>query len=385
MVRFDPADAFDDEKPDAELRVDAPMAALRRLARETLEPSREPPNQLLERVFPHWARLVSQRTENPDAAFGADVARGAANSCAADVSSGAGNIRAAFAAGASLALLDQALRANPPFAGVLRQRLALRAASACARIARHREDESALRDAEHLAPAVGETLTSPAGRIHRLWRSFAARPVRFDRTSLRSAADLLELPQVLDLESLVGALQTVVRSAENPLTAAARAASTILRALAGAPGADAEILALWLGDLVLANRLGWAAPIPLVATAIAHPSVRSESGRRPRPDDAGWPQSCARATALAAQDAYVMAGDLARRSERLLSVAPKLRAKGAGRVVALLLADDCVAAARAARASGLSDRAGRRLFDRLTELGVVREFSGRLSFRLYGL
>ena len=62
---------------------------------------------------------------------------------------------------------------------------------------------------------------------------------------------------------------------------------------------------------------------------------------------------------------------------------PKLRAKGARRVVELLLADDA-APARAA-SGGLSDRAARRLFDRLVELGAVRELSGRPTFRLYGL
>ena len=59
----------------------------------------------------------------------------------------------------------------------------LRAATACAALARHREDSSALRDAEHLSPnAGGNAPTSPAGRIHRLWRGFAARPVGFDAT-----------------------------------------------------------------------------------------------------------------------------------------------------------------------------------------------------------
>ena len=95
--------------------------------------------------------------------------------------------------------------------------------------------------------------------------------------------------------------------------------------------------------------------------------------------------SVARAYARAAQEAYALAGELSRRSETLLRVAPKLRAKKAARVVDLLLADDCVSAARAAKTAGLSDRAARRLFDRLVALGAVRELSGRANFRLYGL
>jgi Protein of unknown function (DUF1403) len=62
-----------------------------------------------------------------------------------------------------------------------------------------------------------------------------------------------------------------------------------------------------------------------------------------------------------------------------------LRAKGAARVVELLLADDALAPSRAAKAARLSDRAARRLFERLMELDALRELSGRPSFRLYGL
>ena len=68
----------------------------------------------------------------------------------------------------------------------------LRAAAACAALARHREDSSALRDAEHLSPnAGGNAPTSPAGRIHRLWRLFALRPIaarRADDTNRRRSA-----------------------------------------------------------------------------------------------------------------------------------------------------------------------------------------------------
>jgi hypothetical protein len=51
----------------------------------------------------------------------------------------------------------------------------------------------------------------------------------------------------------------------------------------------------------------------------------------------------------------------------------------------MLLQDDCVSPARAAKWAKLSDRGARRLFDRLIELGAVRELTGRANFRLYGL
>jgi hypothetical protein len=308
--------------------------------------------------------------------------------------------------------LDQTVHADPAFAGALRQRLALRAATACASLLRLREDENALRDAEHLAPQhlapFGETAqTSPAGRIHRLWRLFAARPLRLDAPTLRRATDLLDLPDDACVDGLASAVHDIVTGAEHPLAAAARASAAVFAQLQWAPPAGddvssaghrpyAEILALWVADLALAKRLGWEAPVPLLATTIAHPSLRSMSSggasnsraagrRRPRPDDADWFCSCASAYAIAAQEAFSLASDLARRSEKLFVVAPKLRAKGAGRVVDLLLADDAVSPARAARAGSLSDRAARRLFDRLVELGAVRELSGRPTFRLYGL
>ncbi len=159
-----------------------------------------------------------------------------------------------------------------------------------------------------------------------------------------------------------------------------------MKLLMGAPLVDAEIFALWLADLALATRLGWAAPVPLLATAIAHPSLRrGPAGKRPRPGDPDWADALVRAYALAAREAYALAVELTRRSQSLLASAPKLRAKGAGRVVELLLTDDAVSPARAAKAARLSDRASRRLFDRLVELGAARELSGRPSFRLYGL
>jgi hypothetical protein len=330
----------------------------------------------LEQVFPSWARPPKEPAVGADAGF-----------------------EAAFLAGAGLALLDQILRLDPPFAGALRQRLALRAATACAALARHRENSSALRDAEHLISGAGaDAPTSPAGRIHRLWRLFASRPLRLDAPTLRAAADLLHLAEGANFDGLAAALRDLTAGAEHPLAAAVGASAAAMKLFRDAPaptGADvssagnnpdAEIFALWAADLALARRLGWDAPVPLLATAITHPSSRrGGAGKRPRPGDPDWADALVCAYALAARDAFALAGELSRRSRALLTAQPKLRAKGAGRVIELLLDDDAVSPARAAKLARLSDRAARRLFDRLIELGAARELSGRPNFRLYGL
>ena len=251
-------------------------------------------------------------------------------------------------------------------------------------MARLREDASGLRDAEHLAPVGGET--SSAGRVHRLWRLFASRPLRLDAPTLRMAADLLDLSDGVNFEAFADALRDIVADAVHPHAAAAGASAVALKLLCVAPPVDAEIFALWLPDVALAQRLGWDAPVPLLATAITDASLRrGTAGKRPRPGDADWADAAAGAYAIAARDVFVLAGELSRRSQALLAVQPKLRAKGAGRVVELLLDDDAVSPARAAKSARLSDRAARRLFDRLVELGAVRELSGRPNFRLYGL
>jgi hypothetical protein len=83
---------------------------------------------------------------------------------------------------------------------------------------------------------------------------------------------------------------------------------------------------------------------------------------------------------LRAIDLFV---ELGRRADRLLAVAPTLRAKAADAVVERLLSDDAIFASE--NIAGMSDRGLRRLFDRLVELGAVRELSGRPAFRIYGL
>ncbi len=161
-----------------------------------------------------------------------------------------------------------------------------------------------------------------------------------------------------------------------PVVAAeAAAAVTALRA-------DAEPLALLCADAALAGALSWPTALPLLASELFERRATGE-GRRPRPGEAGWMKLVALSYARAALAALDLAHDLSRRAARLTEAAPKLRAKGKTGAIEALLADDAVSAA--APIACLSDRARRRLFDRLVSLSAARELTGRPTFRLYGL
>ena len=284
-----------------------------------------------------------------------------------------------FAAGAGLALLDAYLRAEPPAAGALRSRLALQSAAASAKILRLNADAAALRD---LRFAVGDP-GGPAANLLSLWRDGAGRPPSLDPGRIRDVAARLDL--AVDPNGLAASLRACAGEGD-PVSAAAKAAALTFSTLPDAPPAEAEILALWAFDMVIAIRLRWPRPVPLIATKILDPTLRFPSaGRRPRPGDPAWPNAAAGAIALAAASALDLAADLSRRSNTLIAVAPKLRSKPAQKIVDLLLAQDCVSPAEAARHAPMTGRAARRLFDRLVSLGAARELSGRPTFRLYGL
>ncbi|RUW04303.1 DUF1403 family protein, partial [Mesorhizobium sp. M1A.F.Ca.IN.022.05.2.1] len=106
-------------------------------------------------------------------------------------------------------------------------------------------------------------------------------------------------------------------------------------------------------------------------------------GKRIRPGQEGFERAVCLALVQGAAEACRLAAELSRRSEKLLAVAPKLRSKGAGDVVFLLLNEDAVAGSLTTK--NLSRFAARRLFERLQQLEAVRELSGRASFRLFGL
>jgi hypothetical protein len=284
-----------------------------------------------------------------------------------------------FFAGAGLALLDAHLRCDPPAAGALRSRLALQSAAASAKILRLNADAGALRD---LRFAIGDA--GPAARLLQLWRELAGRPPSLNANRIRDAAAALDV-RTSNAAGLVESLLDRVREGD-PVSAASSAAASAFSFFPDAPAAETEVLALWVFDLVLAIRLRWPRPAPLIATKVLDPSLRSDGGgRRPRPGEPGWESNAAAAIALAAAACLDLAADLSRRSDALIAVAPKLRAKPAAKIVDLLLAEDCVSPAEAARRGQMTDRAARRLFDRLVRLGAAREFSRRPTFRLYGL
>ncbi len=251
---------------------------------------------------------------------------------------------AAFAAGAALHALDQIVRANVPWFGVLRARLALKAASVFAKLLRQKADEAALRDAQHLTRPGDDP--GPSGRLHRLLRQLSLRPTR-------QADDVLPL---LEVE------------------------------LRGAPVA-AELLCLIEADLALAQKLGWATPLLLHAGMVLDPALRQGlDGRRPRADRPEWERTRDHALLVAVSACHAEAVALARRAEALAVAAKNLRTRDEGRGLALVLADDAVAPwTMVGRAGFGSDRAARRFCETLTAQGALRLLTDRPTFRLYGL
>ncbi|MCO5066762.1 MAG: DUF1403 family protein [Rhizobiaceae bacterium] len=285
---------------------------------------------------------------------------------------------AAFRAGAALGALDTLARAQPSWAGVWCQRLALNCAAASMRLAGRAEDAAALRDAWHLRPAGADP--GPAGAIFGAWRQLAVQPPIASPDRLEKIVDQLGLHW--DGAALDDLCTEIEKLAASQRPAPFAAASIAAHVVAMRP--DAELFAWWLADLVLAQSLRWPRPLPLMMAQAFGPAFRGEArGKRIRPGEKSFERAVCIALAQAAADACRLAAELSRHAEKLLAVTPKLRAKGAGDVIFLLLSEDAVSGSLTTK--NLSRFAVRRLFERLQQLDAVRELSGRTSFRLFGL
>ncbi|WP_184878043.1 DUF1403 family protein [Mesorhizobium sangaii] len=288
---------------------------------------------------------------------------------------------AAFYAGAALTSLDQLVRSDPPWAGAWRQRLALKSAVAAVRLAARGEDEAALRDVWHLRQPGADP--GPAGTILDAWRRLASQPPVIDGERLVKVMELLGLRWDDAFADLPGMIRDMLGERRPAPFAAAAIASHVI---ALSPGS--EVLAWWLADLVVAQKLRWPRPVPLLMAQAFAPALRSQGTRaaatKIRPgEQKEFERAVCLAVAQGAAEACRLGTELGRRAGRLMAVAPKLRAKGAGEVIFLLLNEDAVSGSLATK--NLSRFGARRLFERLQKFEAVRELSGRPTFRLFGL
>lgn len=285
----------------------------------------------------------------------------------------------AFQSGAMCAVLNTLV--TDPESGVpvplLANHLAAQAAEATSKLEGRMARAAELRDAFYLTPA-GEA-RGPDGDLLDFWRQAARlRPGRGDRqagiAALVGQGFAEHSAHWIDRGSALA--QT-----HGPLAGCAAVLEGVFQA-----DSRAERVACLASDLVLASALRWKTVLPVTAPRLTKTIVRQLV--------AGEPEArlAAQRTILSTlQDAIRLARMLARCAAALTRVAPKLRAKGAEAAVALFLKETAVSPGSMlspviqGTRCAMTDRAARRLCDRLVSLGVVHELTGRSTFRLYGI
>ncbi|APH74977.1 hypothetical protein BSQ44_25875 (plasmid) [Aquibium oceanicum] len=288
----------------------------------------------------------------------------------------------ALAAGAAIGALDAVVRRQERWSGAWRQRLALAAAAVTTKQAGRAEDEGQLRDAI-LLTRPGDDV-GPAGRMFSGWRRLAGTPAE-KLLTVASIGTVLDDFGIAHDDAAIGDLAHELRQ---------NFSAGVVGLLTGAFAAAerhgfGRVAGAWFADALVAQRLGWAHAVPLLgreASLGARTSLRRSAASAVVTSietDAERVITLLAAQARAPLRAIDLFAELGRRADRLLGVAPKLRARAADAVVERLLSDDAMVASQ--QIAGMSDRGLRRLFDRLVELGAVRELSGRSTFRIYGL
>lgn len=285
----------------------------------------------------------------------------------------------AFRSGAALTVLDQLL--SDPRHGVpvrlLANHLALKAATATSKLEGRLARAADIRDAYHLTPP-GET-RGPDGDLLAFWRK--ATRIRLTGRDWRDALGGLTGPDLVAEADTWLSAGKVRAQTDGPLTACV----SVLRAVLEVDD-RAERVACLLSDIVLARTLGWTSLLPITAQYLTKAMLRDliEDGQ-------GAELIVQQRLLESVEDTIRLARDLAVRAAALHVIAPKLRAKGSESAVALFLSEDAVAPSTMLSPTiqgttiPMTDRAARRFCDRLVELGVAREVTGRPTFRLYGI
>lgn len=285
----------------------------------------------------------------------------------------------AFLSGASFATLDSILVQSGSLVPrtLLANTLALKAAVATSKIEGRMAREADIRDAFHLTP-VGDA-KGPDGEMLAFWGDTTR--VRLKRSDWQDQLKG-QVPEGFE-DEITGLVTDSLEAAQmfGPMAGATKMLKSVL-----AIDVRAERLACQFADIVLARFFGWCQPMPLVALHLTKAQCRAIV------DGAGEAELSVQNSILkAVQTTILLARKLTRRAEALRAIAPKLRAKGSDEAVALFLTECAVAPSDLTEMGGgqsqsdMSPRAARRFCDRLVELGVVKELTGRSSFRLYGI
>ena len=282
----------------------------------------------------------------------------------------------AFRSGAALTVLDQLIgdfRHGVPVK-LLANRLALSAATATSKLEGRLARQADIRDAYHLTPP-GEA-RGPDGDLLAFWRDMVL-------LRLNGPGEIADLIGPDRAEDIAGCLDAGLERARThgPLAGCV----FVLRAVLEADD-RAERIACLLSDVVMARALNWKQVLPVTAQRLTKAVLRDLTA-----EGQGSDLAVEVRILESVEGSIRLARDLARCAAALRTVAPKLRAKGSTAAVDLFLTEDAVAPASmlSPRIRGTSipmtDRAARRFCDRLVELGVARELTGRPTFRLYGI
>ena len=285
----------------------------------------------------------------------------------------------AFRSGAALTVLDQLVgdaQYGVPVK-LLANRLALIAATATSKLEGRLAREADIRDAYHLTLA-GEAC-GPDGDLLAFWRN-AVRVQPSGRDWQSKLKDMAGPAYADDIDDWIETGRARFKS-HGPLAGSV----SVMRAVLEVDD-RAERIACLLSDVALARFLNLKAVLPVTARRLSKAMLRDLVA-----DGQGAELAVQRSILQSIEDAIRLARDLAQRAAALQAIAPKLRAKGSEAAVALFLSEDAVASSTMlspmiqGTTIPMTDRAARRFCDRLVELGVARELTGRSTFRLYGI
>lgn len=175
---------------------------------------------------------------------------------------------AAFTAGIALKSLDDLIRANPPRVG-WRDRLALKSASGVARMLGPSPEETAICDA--LPLTVDGDDPGPAGKLFLATRMLTRRSGTIATPLVKELCALLGIRGDDALASVPDLIDSAIQSGR----AAPFVAADLIPVICAARP-DTKVLALGLADVVMAHKLKWPRPVPLLLPErLAQPSAPS--------------------------------------------------------------------------------------------------------------